>query len=397
MLSSSRLLLRSAAATIRLSASSNVPASVLSRVGMNLHRRENHPLCIVKERLSGWLQSSAYDREHSSSFALFDQLAPVVSVTQNFDELLTPADHVSRSRNDTYYTDEQHVLRCHMTAHQGELLRAGHQRFLMAGDVYRCDTVDATHYPVFHQLDGVRLFPRAAVGLQPAAHVVADMKRALEGMIGALFGQVRMRWVDAYFPFTEPSFELEIWYRDQWLEVLGCGMMRQQIIDTHTAALPRAEQRDCVGWAFGIGLERIAMALYQVPDIRLFWSEDARFLRQFANHRQQPNITFKPYSKYPAVWHDVSFWTGASFHVNQMHELVRDIAGDLIEDVKQTDAFVHPRTQRASSTFRLTFRHMDRSLTNAEIDERMDEIRRRLKERLGVELREASASATKAR
>lgn len=355
----------------------------MARVGTELHRRDSHPLCIVKERMTGWLQSPAYDAKAVNSFRLFDQLPPVVTVQQNFDELLTPLDHVSRSRNDTYYVDDANtqVLRCHMTAHQGELLRAGHRRFLMAGDVYRCDTVDATHYPVFHQLDGVRLFDRAQEP-HSVEHVVADMKRALEGMIGAIFGQVQMRWVDAYFPFTEPSFELEIWYRDQWLEVLGCGMMRQQIIDAHSP-------HSAVGWAFGIGLERIAMALYQVPDIRVFWSEDARFLRQFAAHRQQPNITFKPYSKFPPVWHDVSMWTGDNFHVNQMHQLVRDVAGDLIEDVKQTDSFTHPRTGRTSNTFRLTFRHMDRSLTNAEIDERMNEIRRRLTAELGVELREA--------
>jgi phenylalanyl-tRNA synthetase alpha chain len=372
---------------VKLSATSNVPRSVLSLVGKNLHRQRNHPLSIVKDRMCGYLQSPAYNASTPQSFRVFEELSPVVTVAQNFDELLTPSDHVSRSRNDTYYVDDTHVLRCHMTAHQGELLRAGHRRFLMVGDVYRCDTVDATHYPVFHQLDGVRLFQRSAEA-HSVDHVVADMKRALEGMIAQIFGQVRFRWVDAYFPFTEPSFELEIWYRDEWLEVLGCGMMRQQIIDTHTAALPSAEQRDCVGWAFGIGLERIAMALYQVPDIRLFWSEDERFLRQF--DAQRPSAPFRPYSKYPAVWHDVSMWVGANFHVNQVHELVRDVAGDLIEDVKQTDAFVHPRTQRSSNTFRLTFRHMDRSLTNVEIDERMALIRQRLTAQLGVELREAS-------
>jgi phenylalanyl-tRNA synthetase alpha chain len=383
MLSLSRVVFSNSA--VKLGARSNVPQSVLSLVGKNLHRVRNHPLSIVKDRMCGYLQSPAYSGSTPQSFRVFDALPPVVTVAQNFDELLTPLDHVSRSRNDTYYVDDTHVLRCHMTAHQGELLRAGHRRFLMVGDVYRCDTVDATHYPVFHQLDGVRLFERSSEA-HSVDHVVADMKRALEGMIGTIFGQVRFRWVDAYFPFTDPSFELEIWYRDQWLEVLGCGMMRQQIIDTHAA------QRDCVGWAFGIGLERIAMALYQVPDIRLFWSEDERFLRQFDAQRTD-NVTFRPYSKYPAVWHDVSMWVGANFHVNQVHELVRDVAGDLIEDVKQTDAFVHPRTQRTSNTFRLTFRHMDRSLTNAEIDERMAQIRQRLTTQLQVELREASASS----
>jgi len=298
-------------------------------------------------------------------------------VTQNFDELLTPADHVTRSRHDTYYVDDERVLRCHMTAHQGELLRAGHRRFLMAGDVYRCDTVDATHFPVFHQLDGVRLFPADKYDTDA---IVADMKGSLENVFRGLFGDVKMRWVDAYFPFTDPSFELEVWYRDEWLEVLGCGVMRQPIVDIGGVQGQR-------GWAFGLGLERIAMALFQVPDIRLFWSNDARFRDQFSRDRSLADMRFQPYSRYPPIWHDISFWIADGFHENQFHELVRECGGELVEDVRSSDEFTHPKTGRTSHTYRLTFRHMDRSLTNSEIDVVMDEIRKLVQEKLGVELR----------
>lgn len=90
-------------------------------------------------------------------FQVFDSLPPVVTVEQNFDQLLIPPDHVSRQRSDTYYVDAGRVLRCHTSAHQTALLRLGHDPFLVCGDVYRRDEVDSTHYPVFHQMEGVRI------------------------------------------------------------------------------------------------------------------------------------------------------------------------------------------------------------------------------------------------
>lgn len=91
-------------------------------------------------------------------FHVFDNLPPIVTIEQNFDELLIPPDHVSRQPSDTYYVDDQRVLRCHTSAHQTALLRQGEHRFLVCGDVYRRDEVDSTHYPVFHQMEGVRIF-----------------------------------------------------------------------------------------------------------------------------------------------------------------------------------------------------------------------------------------------
>lgn len=99
-------------------------------------------------------------------FQVFDNLPPIVTVEQNFDELLIPPDHVSRQPSDTYYVDDQRVLRCHTSAHQTALLRQGEDRFLVCGDVYRRDEVDSTHYPVFHQMEGVRVLTEAEVGIE---------------------------------------------------------------------------------------------------------------------------------------------------------------------------------------------------------------------------------------
>jgi phenylalanyl-tRNA synthetase alpha subunit len=96
-----------------------------------------------------------------------------------------------------------------------------------------------------------------------------DLKRILTGLAVELFGDVQMRWKDDYFPFTRPSFELEIFYNGDWLEVLGCGVIHDQV-------MANAGKSDRLGWAFGLGLERLAMVLFDIPDIRLFWSQDAR-------------------------------------------------------------------------------------------------------------------------
>ncbi|OQR83060.1 hypothetical protein ACHHYP_15174 [Achlya hypogyna] len=356
----------------------NVSESIAAKVGVNLHRQPNHPLNIIKTKIATY-----FDDLHAKGhpkMQLFDNLSPVVSVDDCFDQMLIPKDHVSRKPTDTYYLNPTTLLRTHTSCHEVPMLRKGIKNFLVAGDVYRRDEIDASHYPVFHQMEGLRFFPE----LDPATpyddrveHVQAHLKTTLEGMVESIFGKVEMRWVDAYFPFTEPSFELEIFFEGEWLEVLGCGVLRREIAEN-------AGVVNEVGWAFGLGLERLAMVLFDIPDIRLFWSQDPRFLTQF----QDGVITkFKPYSKYPPCYKDVSFWLGPDFHENNLYEVVRDIAGDMVEKVEVVDAFVHPKTQRESKCFRITYRHHDRNLTNEEVDAIQLVVRENLVQQLGVELR----------
>jgi len=128
------------------------------------------------------------------------------------------------------------------------------------------------------------------------------------------------------------------------------------------------------------------MILYSIPDIRLFWSTDPRFLAQF----QEGRITsFRPYSKYPSCYKDVSFWSPKPepLHENDFCDLVRDVAGDLVEDVKKIDHFLHPKTGRTSLCFRITYRSMDRSLSNEEVNELQSSVVSRLEDQFGVEIR----------
>lgn len=318
-------------------------------------------------------------------FEAIDSLSPIVPFKQAFTELLIPEDHVSTRPQDTFYVDSNTVLRPHTSAHQNELMRAGHRAFLCTGDVYRRDTIDATHYPVFHQMEGVKIYgPDAAAALVPGASreaaveaCVADLKGDLEGMVRAIFGDVEVRWVEAYFPFTDPSLELEIYFNHEWLEVLGCGMVHRDLMNNVGLG-------DHHGYAFGLGLERLAMVLFQIPDIRLFWSDDPRFISQFSGGA---NSRFKPYSSFPACYKDITFWLTPEFHENDFFALVRTVAGDLVEDVTLVDEFVHPKHGKQSHCYRINYRSMDRSLTNAEVDVLQEEVRRLATERLGVELR----------
>jgi phenylalanyl-tRNA synthetase alpha chain len=137
------------------------------------------------------------------------------------------------------------------------------------------------------------------------------------------------------------------------------------------------------------GLERLAMVIFDIPDIRLFWTEDERFHRFFRGKTADDilKIRFKPYSKYPPCLKDVTFWQSPTFTENSFCALVREIAGDLAEQVQLLDRFQRPSDGRTSLCYRVTYRSMDRSLTNEEIDALQARVRQEVVEKLGVELR----------
>uniref|UniRef100_A0A3B5QRL8 Phenylalanyl-tRNA synthetase 2, mitochondrial n=1 Tax=Xiphophorus maculatus TaxID=8083 RepID=A0A3B5QRL8_XIPMA len=136
----------------------NVTPKILAKVGFHLQNQPYHPLWLIKERIKAHFYSSYVGRWGNPLFSVHDNLSPVVTVQQNFDSLLIPPDHPSRKPGDNYYLNRTTMLRAHTSAHQRELVRSGLDAFLLAGDVYRRDEIDASHYPVFHQMEGVRLF-----------------------------------------------------------------------------------------------------------------------------------------------------------------------------------------------------------------------------------------------
>ena len=180
----------------------NIPPSIASRVGTNLHLQPKHPLHTIKRKIETYWKA----RYPTNTMETFDNLPPLVSTHANFDSLLIDMDHVSRSKSDTYYLNNETVLRTHTSAHQSELLSKGYTSFLVSGDVYRRDEIDSSHYPIFHQMEGVKVFmeeelAEAKTEEERVKHVEKDLKESLEGMARELFGDVvRMLYfnIDGY-------------------------------------------------------------------------------------------------------------------------------------------------------------------------------------------------------
>lgn len=341
---------------------SNITPKIKTKLGKNLHNKKNHPIEIVKNKIYDYF---------GKEFKKFDFLNPVVNIENNFDRLLIEKDHPSRRTSDTYYVDDENVLRTHTSAHQSELLEQGHRKFLVTGDVYRKDEIDKSHYPVFHQTEGVCI-------VDDNQNPEIELKKVLSGLIEHLFPNCEYRFSEDYFPFTEPSFEAEVKFNDRWLEILGCGVVHEKILES-------CKLKDKKGWAFGLGLERLAMVLFNIPDIRYFWTEDERFLKQFENGK---SVKFQSYSKYPPIVRDISFWVnGNDFCYNSFCEILREIDDDLIEDINLVDEFIHPKTEKTSMCYRITYRSNDKSLTSGEIELLQNSIKEKIASKLKIEIR----------
>ncbi|RVW93519.1 Phenylalanine--tRNA ligase, chloroplastic/mitochondrial [Vitis vinifera] len=164
---------------------------------------------------------------------------------------------------------------------------------------------------------------------------------------------------------------------EKWLEVLGCGVTEQEI-------LQKSGKTGNVAWAFGLGLERLAMVLFGIPDIRLFWSTDEWLTSQFS--KDQLGVKFKPFSKYPPCYKDMSFWINESFTENNLCEVVRGVAGDLVQEVQLIDNFTSKKGM-TSQCYQIAYWSMECSLTDEEINELQWNVREQVQSKLKVVLR----------
>ena len=195
-----------------------------------------------------------------------------------FDALNTPADHPARDAQDTFYLDtpERPLLRTHTSSVQIRVMKeqAPPVRIIVPGRVYRRDTADATHNPTFQQVEGLYVDKGVSV---------ADLKGTVEFVFRELMGpRTQIRFRPHYFSYTEPSFEIDFANSltrkmgKDWLEIAGCGMVHPAVFEE-----VGYDPEQWSGWAFGFGIERIAMLRYGINDIRLFYDNDVRFLEQF--------------------------------------------------------------------------------------------------------------------
>lgn len=251
----------------------NVTPSILEKVERKLHLQPAHPLGILRTLIES----------HWPTWTHLSSYSPVVTPARNFDDLSFPADHPGRAKSDSYYLNREYMLRTHTSAHEVETFAKGERRWLLTADVYRRDEIDASHYPAFHQVEGASIVSADADGMreleednarleahlessniviediphisstnpcQPSHNpqhteiVTRNLKLNLNSLLLTLFGgragvgdgePLRVRWIEAYFPFTSPSFEVEVFFHGKWLEILGCGVVLQSTLERASA------------------------------------------------------------------------------------------------------------------------------------------------------------------
>ena len=308
----------------------------------------------------------------------------IISIHILFDLFNMPPGHPARSKSDTYYVNDEYVLRTHDTVFWYYYLThpaikekiKNNESFgaICYGKVYRKDEIDRRHMNVFHQIGGLYLSPDNKKTITPD-----DLKNVLSEIARSIFGDnIQFRFYEHTFPYTDPSYEMEAEINGQWIEMLGSGLPRKSVLANFGVT-------GYNGWAFGFGLERLAIASMELPDIRLLWSEDERIKKQLRLGNK-----FKEVSKFPPITRDISFVVDKNFIPNNYFDLIRDLGGYLVEEVKLLDKYENAEkfdSDKISYTYRIVYRSNERTLETTEIEPIQDKIYQETKNQFKAEIR----------
>lgn len=344
----------------------------------DLTKKEHSPIKILVDRVMSLPRFADFD--------IID-FPRIVTVEENFDVLNTPKEHPSRRETDTYYLDADHILRTQTTVmwpyylrHQGvveRLEKEGSVGLMSPGIVFRKDEIDKKHFPAFHQIDFLYICKK-----EQKAITQKDLEDVQAEAVRSIFGEdVEFRFLVDSFPFTDPSIQIEIKFQGQWLEITGAGLVHKQVLKNFGL-----DPEIYNGWAFAFGVERLAMIKMDIPDIRIFWSDDIRITSQF----KDINSKYKEVSKYPPVTRDISFIIDKSVNLNNYYELVRDCAENIIEEVKLTDEYENDEKfgkNKKSYTFHIVYRSLEKTLTDEEVNSIHDKITEKTKQELSAVIR----------
>ena len=341
----------------------------------DLSRTEGSPLNEIMKRVTTLPLLKEFDHI---------DIPEVISTEILFDLFNFAADHPARSKSDTYYVDEKNVLRTHDTVMWYYYLNLPEIKQKIAekkslgvmcyGKVYRKDEIDRHHMNIFHQMGGLYLVPNDQKVLE-----LDDLKAVLSEIVQAAFGKdTKFRFNVDTFPYTDPSLEVEVEINGKWIEILGGGMPRPIVLKEFGI-------EGYNGWAFGFGLERLAIISMELPDIRLLWSDDERVKKQLKLGNK-----FVEVSKYPPIVRDISFIVKNTFVPNDYFDLVRETGGELIEEVHLLDKYENEAKfgkDNISYAYRITYRSLDRTLTAEEIDAMHKKIEAITEETFGATIR----------
>ena len=229
--------------------------------GRGVGRGGTHPITRTLERIEALFHSIGFDVAEGPE---------IETDFYNFTALNIPENHPARAMHDTFYIDAQHVLRTHTSPVQVHYMEENQPplKIIAPGRVYRVDS-DATHSPMFHQVEGLWVDEEISF---------ANLKGVVQDFLQRFFERedLQVRFRPSFFPFTEPSAEMDMSWNGGWLEIGGCGMVHPNVLK-HV----NIDSEKYIGFAFGLGVERLAMLRYGVNDLRLFFENDLRFLKQF--------------------------------------------------------------------------------------------------------------------
>jgi len=351
----------------------------------------------------------------SDYFRWFDRVSvpEVVNEFETFELFNFPKEHVARRPSDSYFIDKNDetpqnsiLLRPHTSVmwkyvihdlNWKEVLDNWWElKILSFGKVYRVDDIDPTHHECFHQIDWLKITDK-----EKEIITQDTLKEVLLNIIHSIFWEsIEYRFNFDAFPYTQESLEVEVMFNWKRLEVLGAWIVHPSVMEKLWI-----DSEKYNGWAFWFGIERLAMALKKIPDIRLFWSKDERVTKQWWN--------FEPYkevSNLPPVYKDISFIVPKTKFIKNEEEseksgdfelkneadlfdlawIVRDVAWDLVEEVKIVDMFENAKKfweDKKSVCIRITFRSLERTLTNEEINILYFQIRENIEKELEYVLR----------
>ena len=370
----------------------------------NLIKEKWNPVNMVSESIT-----------QSEFFKWFDSVntPEVVDEYVTFDLFNFPKNHVARRVSDSFFLKKDKddlkksmLLRPHTSVmwkyvmdnlKWKEILDEwGEIKVLSTWKVYRVDDIDPTHHECFHQIDWLKITSK-----EKEIITQDTLKDVLEHIIYSIFWKdIEYRFNTDTFPYTQESLEVEVMFNGKWLEVLWAWIVHPSVMEKLWL-----DSEKYNWWAFWFGIERLAMALKKIPDIRLFWSKDERVIKQWGNYE-----AYKEVSNLPPVYKDISFIVPKTKFVKDLKEsekswdleleneadlfdiawIVRDVAWDLVEEVKIVDMFESVKKfweDKKSVSIKITFRSLERTLTNEEINLMYFNIREKIEKELDYTLR----------
>ncbi|MDO8443544.1 MAG: hypothetical protein Q7S78_00965 [Candidatus Azambacteria bacterium] len=343
----------------------------------DLTRTPDSPLSDIAKRIAGLPRFSEYKNLN---------VPEIVGYDISFDLFNFPPNHPARKPTDTYFVDKNHVLRTHTTVMwyyhlnlpdvKNKIKKGEPVGALSHGKVYRRDEIDRQHMNVFHQMDGWYLCRRKD-------HIITidDLKEVLVEIAQEIFGKkIKYRFNIDEFPYTDPSIEMEVQISKRWIEVLGAGVVRNCVLKNLGV-----DPKKYNGWAFGFGLERLALISMDLPDIRLLWSQDERVKKQLKLGNK-----YREVSKFPPITRDISFVVNKNFIPNDYFDLIRDLGGDLVEEVKLLDKYANAKkfgADKLSYTYRIIYRSNSRTLLSDEVDKIQKKIYSETAKKFNAEIR----------